>query len=145
MNNPWCRCHLPLDGVELWLQEAGSAVLQLSVTCELCHRPRLGLLPQGHGGYSISPGPHPFLGWCSLESANFDRWLQETITNRWMISQILENPFRALSFWVQPTTMQVTCATTEIYSEFEAALAVGRKRQELYVFDFASRKSIVIS
>lgn len=141
----WCHCYLPLDGVQLWLEETGGAVLQHQFQCGLCYRPRLTLLPQDHQGYLVHVDDHVFESWLSLDGPNIDLWLQDVAHNRWAASQMLGYPFRCLSFNVHSPTNRVTCAVAEIYSDFETALAIGRSRQWLSVFDLSAQRAINIS
>lgn len=145
--SPWCLHHLPVDATMLWIKETGSAVLQHEYQCGICYKPRLSLLPQDQGGYTVSPQEDltDFCSTLALEAGPADEWYITLLTDYWIASKLIGQPFNCLEFFETPSTMEVHSRIAELYSEFETALAVGRMRKQLAVFDIYNKEAISIA
>lgn len=145
--SPWCLHHMPVDATMLWVKETGSAVLQHQSTCALCYKPKLTLLPQDQSGYTVLPEEDltEFGASLVMEDGRPDDWYVTILTDYWIASKLVGQPFNSLEFFETPETMQVHARISELYSEFETALAVGRMRKQLAVFDIGSKQVITIA
>lgn len=115
------------------------------MTCGICYKPRLGLLYESQGGYAVALEDKVFASTYSLEHGAMSPWIETLVSNEWIAAQLLGQPFRCLGFWENPATFEVECNISEIYQDFETALAVGRMRKQFAVYDLTNRQDIVIS
>ena len=141
----WCTHHLPVEATAVWIQETGGASLQHTITCEICFKPRLGLISKDQTGYVVALEDEVFDSTYALEHGAMDQWLLTLMSNEWIAAQLLGYPFRCLGFWENPATLEVQCNISEIYQDFETALAVGRMRKQLAVYDLHNKQDINIS
>lgn len=142
----WCECALSMEAVALWLREQGHAALAQDVQCGICFKPRLRLMQQGHPGYVVHVDDYVFEAEFDQGSPNAQQYMAEAMNDRWAAAQILGQPFRHLLFTTPPDHMnRVACCVTEIYSEFETAMFLGRQRQQLTVLDLAAQQPICIA
>lgn len=141
----WCTHHLPVEATVLSIQETGGASLQHTIQCGICYKPRLGLLSIDQSGYVVALEDDVFDSTYAIEHGAMAPWVLTLMSDKWIASQLLGFPFRCLGFWENPNTLQVQSNISELFQDFETALAVGRMRKQLAVYDLQNKQDINIA